>query len=252
MTANDLAGGLSAAIAVLKSGDRVAAREQLLALAQTYPQSEQVWLWLATASASPDERTAALRTVLGINPANDKARAALAQLTGETLRPIPGVAPAEMTLSTFTGDQPGETASAPSRSPGVAEIGLLALIAVAAVVVVMLLYATVISPRLFPTATYTPTRTPIPPTPTVPTATLTPSFTPGGPTITPLGQELPPTWTAAPLNVLPPTRTPADTLPPPPTSTPRPSRTPSVTFTPPPTRTPFPTDTPLPTATPQG
>jgi hypothetical protein len=256
MSANDLTVRLNEAIALIKAGQSAQARAILLLLVQQYPTSEAAWLWLATASADVKERVAALRQVLALNPYNEKARAALAQLTGEDLpAPPPRVvvpSSAEVAAPPVTpvpSAAPGLPA-APSKLNGkLFEQVLLVVMVIIAVGLGVLFTGDVVLPRLFPSATPTPSITPLPTrtlTPTLPTPTNTPSFTPGGPTITPPGPTLPPTWTPRASITPRLTATPRDTLPPLPPPTQRPTREPTPSFTPFPTRTPFPTDTPRP------
>src|SRR5258706_7770232 len=83
MSQSDLADRLNQAITLVRAGRRDEARAILIPLSQQYPNLEQVWLWLATASEDTQERITYLRRVLDINPNNDRARQAYARLTGE-------------------------------------------------------------------------------------------------------------------------------------------------------------------------
>jgi hypothetical protein len=247
MSQPDLATRLNEAIALINAGRRAEARVILLDLSQQYPGMDQVWMWLAAATDDTDERIGYLRRALSINPLNDKARAALTRLTGET--PPPGA-----------DRPPSSRPSAPrGRSWETTLIGALLVIAIIAlVVVVTVAISNLQQPRPTPTPAPTQTRRPIP------TATDTPSITPGGPTLTPIvGFTLPPSWTPIPSATPAPTRTfvqPSLTFTPSMTYTRRPTITlpPTITFvgSPPtsgPTRTPYPTDlvssTPQPTVT---
>ncbi|MBX3085711.1 MAG: hypothetical protein KF716_29005 [Anaerolineae bacterium] len=245
MALDDLTIRLNQAITLIKAGQPAQARALLWTLVQQYPASELVWLWLATASSDRNERISALRQTLSINPRNEKARAALTQLTGEELPPLPPepiVAPLPSAVPRLP----------PIKIEGkIVELALIVILGIAALVLLGTLYTRVIYPRLYPTATSTPTNTPLPtrtPTPTVPTPTNTPTYTPGGPTITPGGPTLPPSWTPPPSVTPRLTNTPRDTLPPPPSPTDRPTREATATFTAYPTKTEFPTDTPIPDA----
>ncbi len=208
---------LREAIALAQSGQREAARSLLLELTAAHPNLELAWMWLASVTDEPNERVAILRRVLELNPANDKARAALSRLVADNPEPeIESAPPAAP-------EPPVESPVAPIPSPpnrsGI-ETALTIVAIVIAVIVIVLIGLNVLGGRLFaqPTATLTlaPTFTPT----FTPAISLTPSITPGGPTFTPFIQDtLPPTWTPAP------------------------------TDTPPPTFTPLPTDTELPSAT---
>ena len=76
----DLQALLRTAIEAARSGDRAKAREILRRLVLRDPGNELAWLWLASVASSEDERRQCLRRVLIINPRNERARQALAQL----------------------------------------------------------------------------------------------------------------------------------------------------------------------------
>ncbi|MEP7286617.1 MAG: hypothetical protein ABI947_12715 [Chloroflexota bacterium] len=240
MSQADLANRLNEAIALINAGRREEARAILLPLSQQYPNLEQVWMWLATATDDTDERVTYLQRVLSLNPRNEKARSAYTRLTGKT-------------PSTPDSAKPTTASSVSART---IESWLIALLGIAALVTVMLLISAVVGPLLAPkpTETLTPTSSMT----FTPSITYTPSITPGGPTLTPFtNSTLPPSWT------------PSDTLTPVPTNTHLPTSTPlpSITatlrlqdrasYTPIPTITPggptltdIPrTDTPVPTPT---
>jgi CheY-like chemotaxis protein len=60
-------------IAAAQSGDREKARTLLADAADINPQSEDVWMWLASISEYPEELLAFLNNVLQVNPANRRA-----------------------------------------------------------------------------------------------------------------------------------------------------------------------------------
>lgn len=226
MSQADLPTRLNEAIAHINAGRRAEGRAILVSLSQQYPNQEKLWLWMAASSETTEERIAALRQVLAINPRNEKARNALSQLTGEALPPV----------------QAGQLAAQPRQPRMVAptvEAILQAIVVFAAVVVVILVIGAVVGSviqRSFtpPTLTNTPTIT------FTPSMTFTPSITPGGPTFTPIFQTLPPSWTPGPTSTLPPTFTPPPTF------------TALATFTPSTVPTERPTLTSVPTYTPGG
>jgi hypothetical protein len=80
---------LQQAIALAQSGQREAARALLLQVLEVQPRSEAAWLWLASVARDEGERVSALRRVLGINPSNQAARAALEKLG----QPLPALTP---------------------------------------------------------------------------------------------------------------------------------------------------------------
>jgi hypothetical protein len=67
-------------IAALKSGDKVKARQLLISAVKQNPNDEEAWSWLYQAVENNEQRIRCLQEVLRINPANDKARQALAKL----------------------------------------------------------------------------------------------------------------------------------------------------------------------------
>src|SRR5689334_12849597 len=201
MSQPDLADRLNQAIDLVRAGRREEARAILLPLSQQYPNLEQVWLWLATASEDTQERITYLRRVLDINPRNERARQAYTRLTGE--------APAGRSSS-------GRAAGASGRG---IDAWLVAILALVAIIAVILVISAIAAPLLNPPPPPTHIPTTIPSrTPKVTGPTSTPSITPGGPTLTPfVTGTLPPlwtatdTWTPAPTNTRRPTSTPLPT-----------------------------------------
>jgi hypothetical protein len=202
MSQSDLASQLNQAIALINAGRRAEARAILIPLSEQFPNLEQVWMWIAAGADDTGERIAALRRVLSINPRNDKARAALNRLTGESSAPIED-----------------EGAQAVPKPRGqVMEAWLIAGLALVAIILAVIVFSTVVGPLFQPKPTATATSTPS--LTFTPSMTFTPSITPGGPTFTPIvAPTLPPSWT------------PSVTYTPPPTDTPRPTGTSFPTFT---------------------
>ncbi len=64
---------LRAGIKAAQRGDRAEARQLLLRVTETDPQSESAWLWLASISEYPEELLIFLNNVLDINPENERA-----------------------------------------------------------------------------------------------------------------------------------------------------------------------------------
>jgi hypothetical protein len=233
---------LTQAIEIFNAGRRAEARTLLSDLSQRYPDMELAWLWLAAATDDYDEKVRALGRVLAINPANQKARVALARLDGEP-------EPAELSPQASASTQ-APTSSPSSRTPDALTIGLFIAVIVAVVVIIgLLLNRQTLQGILRPSATPTVTASP------APTATLrytyVPTITPGGPTFTPFVTLPPPaTWTIAPSATPLPTftRFPTDTAIPTDSATLRPTITPFISPTPSdvPTLVPIPT---LPAAT---
>jgi hypothetical protein len=251
---SDSIAALQTAITLAESGERDAARRQLLTLTADQPTLELAWLWLAAVTDDIDARVAILRQVLSINPANDKARTALVRLIGDesSLPPRPATvakvptARTTSTLNAVPAVKTADTATADQRqsgqglsSLGSVEIVLIVILVVVVLVVVvgggtMLLGGRFARPTDTPTATNTPLFTATRPV-IAPAKSYTPTITPGGPTETPyVLPTLPPSWTPMPSD------TPLATY------TLRPTETPLATETVPPTMLP-PTVIPIPT-----
>ena len=64
---------LNAGVKAAQSGDRKAARTNLMSALDIDPQSENAWLWLASISEYPEELLVFLNNVLEINPKNERA-----------------------------------------------------------------------------------------------------------------------------------------------------------------------------------
>jgi len=182
---NDLNALLQQAIASAKRGERALARQQLEQVIARDENNELAWIWLAGVVNTPRERRVCLERVLAINPSNERARQALAQL-GEQ----------ESGRRTPTAVNSARVAGGSGGSSG-----LLNILIVVLVLVVLALVGALIN-RLSPPvqtvvqATSLPTELPFTRTP-VPTATppiiivtrsvlptFPPTFTPT-PTLTP-------------------------------------------------------------------
>src|SRR5579859_1874129 len=218
---------LKEAIALAQRGEREAARFALVGLTADQPQLELAWLWLASVSDDPTQRITALRRVLQLNPANEKARAALTRLVGaDAAAEVPGVNAAATDPVQAAPTEPPQSVPAPPASRSPLET-VLAIAAIAiAVIVVVLLGANIAGGRLFAQPTATDTTTPTFTATSTPLVSFTPTITPGGPTFTPYRENtLPPTWTPNPSDTLLPSLTPLPTLTPLATSTELPSAT---------------------------
>ena len=223
---------LQAAIRLAQSGDRDAARTQLLAITAEHPTLELAWMWLATVTDDVPERIAVLYRVLAINPVNSKARTALVRLTGDqsSLPPLPKGYSAPRASATNKSTSTIPQYRSKSQNANVETILIVVLIFLVAVVVfgggALLLGGRLAHPTDTPEATNAPLFMATRSVPTL-ARSFTPSITPGGPTDTPYVQPtLPPSWT------------------------PVPSQTSPATFTPIPTDTSIPTETTLPTLAP--
>lgn len=207
MASSELHHLLEQAIQLIQSGDPEEGRRLLRHLLAQDANFAAAWVWLASVATTNDERVAALRRVLQIEPDNETARAALRQLGVSSY-------PEDPLASAFAASPPKRPflSSQDWMVVGVAVVIMLAIVLAAAVV----------------RQTQDDEPTPIPATKTfTPSPSFTPSltFTPR-PTNTPVIQNtLPPTWTPSATYTPLPTRTPYPTWTPRPSNTPIPSRT---------------------------
>lgn len=86
---------LSQGVDAAKAGDRQTARRLLEEVVEQDERNELAWIWLATVATGASERREYLRKVLAINPRNQRAREALAQLGEET----PAIGPVDTNRS---------------------------------------------------------------------------------------------------------------------------------------------------------
>ncbi len=205
-------------IQAARGGNPAMARRLLQQVTERAPENELAWIWLATVAADTEQRKRCLERVLEINPANERAKEALARLQ-RVPRSAPPTTPAER--APLPAAPPLTAPNAPSRSTqnrrmspfffGLAAFLALFLIGAGAILLLEELQA----------PTPTPTTTPSPAPTTPPTTTAGGYITP-----TPVGGQvrtlqahvyIPPTWT--------------------PTATWTPSATPTYTPTPPPPET---------------
>ena len=80
---------LQQAIAAIKAGDKEAGQQLLAQVIKAEPKNEAAWLWMASTLDDPQEKKECLQKVLQINPDNETARQALAQLEPPTERTNP-------------------------------------------------------------------------------------------------------------------------------------------------------------------
>lgn len=200
---------LEEAVQLIQSGNPTEGRRLLQQIVAEDANFASAWLWLASVATTRDERVAALRRVLQIEPNNETARAALQQL-GES----------------FYSDPLAEAfAPSPPKQPFLSQQDWV----VVGVTIVLMLVVVLAAAVARQSQNDEPT-----PIPVTKTFTPSPSFTPSmtftpRPTSTPIIQNtLPPTWTPAPTLTRAPSRTPY------PTFTPRPTSTPVLTQTSPP------------------
>lgn len=72
MTTAHLEESLSSAIASARSGDKLTARHLLRRIVQQRPSNAHAWVWLAYAAESVEEKRAALRTAMRLQPDNQR------------------------------------------------------------------------------------------------------------------------------------------------------------------------------------
>lgn len=83
---------IQAGINLFKSGDKIGARQVFLDITQHEPNNEVAWLWLAACIDKPEQKRDCFYKILSINPNNQNAQKALAELELQTLsdaKPIP-------------------------------------------------------------------------------------------------------------------------------------------------------------------
>lgn len=94
---------LNIAISAAKSGDKLTARKLLSDYVSENPSSEVAWLWLSACVDSIDQKRYCLNRALAINPNNQNARKALAQLDSS---PPPARTESISTQPTSSSSQP--------------------------------------------------------------------------------------------------------------------------------------------------
>lgn len=105
---------LKTGIEAAQSGNKIIAHHILEQVVSKDPENEMGWMWLASVAETVDERRECLRTVLSINPNNDRARQALSKLPRATPAPEAGGAP---DLAARVGRAPSSTSVRSTPSP---------------------------------------------------------------------------------------------------------------------------------------
>ena len=83
---------IQAGIILFKSGNKIDARQVFLNIAQHEPDNEVAWLWLAACVDTTEQKRDCFYKILSINPKNQNAQKALAELelqTSSDTKPIP-------------------------------------------------------------------------------------------------------------------------------------------------------------------
>ena len=243
---------LQAAIALAQSGNRDAARVQLLTITTENPTLELAWMWLATVTDDTAARIEIMHRILAINPANEKVRTALVRLTGDQSslpsiqKSVPTARATFVSAKNKSGSVIGPRQGLSGRNNTETILIVVLVLAVFIIVVgggALLLGGRFARPSDTPTATNTTIVTATRPLPS-PAKSYTPSVTPGGPTDTPyVLPTLPPSWTPIPTQTSPATYTPL------PTDSPIPTET-AMSTLPPPSPIPIPTKDATPTLVP--
>ena len=208
---------LQDAITLAQSGQRTEARRLLEQVVEADPKQELAWMWLATVSTNRDERITFLERALVLNPANNTAQEAYAQLTGRAF--TPAVVPPDVPALPASGMSPDVRLV---LRGGLILITMLVFLALAAFVIAGQLTEDD-NPRPLPTmrTTSDPFIQPSSPFDTAstrPAATWTPLPTATfGPSPTSIWDAPPPTWTPGIAD------TPAPTLTSVPSATPYPT-----------------------------
>jgi hypothetical protein len=96
-----------------RGGNRQAARALFLALAREHPSDVRVWAALAGVAASRNEQREALERIVALDPANERAHAALARLNGGETPAVTLAAPTPAALAGPVA-APADTAAAPA------------------------------------------------------------------------------------------------------------------------------------------
>ncbi|MFC1879144.1 lamin tail domain-containing protein [Chloroflexota bacterium] len=213
---------LNQAYDLIKSGDKLAARNLLGTYLKAQPDDEDGWTLLYYCVSRPQQKRQCLERVLQINPQNQKARQALAKLDAGGESPVSdrlNDSPSTAEASTPPDPQDVSPASSTASKPGAPNILRWILIALAGIVIaVFSLLIIYTRPTWLQSQAPTPTAaliaiqpsSSVPPTLILsPTHTLAPTFTFGPP----------PTEVLAPTAVVI-------------TFTPQPSNTPTITLVP--------------------
>jgi len=192
-----------------RSGDRATAQKLLKQVIQEDPDNELALIWLASSVTSSAERRMYLQQVVRVNPNNQRAREALAQLSQRRSDQVAPIAPQyeeERSRTRQRPTQPDKEEGGALSRLSVLEIGLI--IGLALAIGVAFLAFTNVSDQAAAVAAYTDT-----PTPVTPSNTPRPTD-PVDIVVTRVPRTLPPTFT--------PTATPTETATPTPTQTPFP------------------------------
>lgn len=87
MAQPDIEARLQAAITLAQNGQRADAQRELEAIVALQPELVTAWLWLATVAIRREDRIAHLQRALALDPNNETAQIAYAQLTGDIFVP---------------------------------------------------------------------------------------------------------------------------------------------------------------------
>ncbi|MDZ4763197.1 MAG: hypothetical protein SGI73_01500, partial [Chloroflexota bacterium] len=127
MSKNNIDALIEEAIQAARAGDRRIARELLEQVIELDQSNEKAWFWLASVMDTDDERRMCLRTVLKLNPNNEKARAALAKIEER------------LTAKSATSGEDQEIAPGVQRQPLrlLLTVGVLLIVVVLAFVIIL-------------------------------------------------------------------------------------------------------------------
>ena len=82
---------LSAAVQLIKAGNKLAALPILREIVQNDPNNENAWLWLYSCVEKPEQKIYCLQQALKANPGNENARKTLEKLGGQVVQSAPSV-----------------------------------------------------------------------------------------------------------------------------------------------------------------
>jgi multiple sugar transport system substrate-binding protein len=187
---------LSAAVQLIKSGNKQAAIPLLREIIQDNPVDENAWLWLYACVDQVEQKKFCLQKVLEINPGNQGARKALGKLSDPLSQPVWQMASRKATAPPPASRRRASRRKRSSRRPWVFALGAVLLCILCIVPSLYLTQTDQVSSfaaglALFPSVTFTPTPSP---SATI-TATVTPSPSPTStatatPTLTPTPSEV--------------------------------------------------------------
>lgn len=173
-----MADKLQQAIAAIKAGDKATGRKLLIEVLEGDPRNESAWLWMTGVVQSRQDRLRCLHQILKINPDNQIAKQAVAQLQGQTKPASP-----QVKQSIQRGRDSEESVAPPQPKRRLSWPVWVGIVSICVLGITGAIVALMKGPELFwlPTATIfstpvsaRPTETPLPSAEWLPGPTLTP------------------------------------------------------------------------------